>query len=311
MIRLDSVQLRWFRGVREGAIGALADVSLLVGRNNSGKTTVVEAISWAAEAWSGHPDGINRTRHELWTKARGEAQARFPWSSNDSAHKPSVAMQVGGVPVTVQARNGSTERVPPPGNDTSADRFVRAITVFRPADGFDPDIENSLWPELLKDRRDKALLVGLNEIYGLSLEQLQVLPDRKLLLLYPDCALALDVHGDGTRTALRCLVVLSALRGTLLCVEEPESHQHPAALGRLAAALCKQAKEQDVQLVVTTQSRECIDAFAKGAAAAHSEAAVFHLRLRDGMLDVRRLTADDHQRLDEQGLDVRLLDLYV
>ena len=50
MIRLQSLSISNFRGVREGKIDGFTDVNVLVGRNNSGKTTVVEAITRAAMA---------------------------------------------------------------------------------------------------------------------------------------------------------------------------------------------------------------------------------------------------------------------
>ena len=44
MIRLKAIQINRFRGIREENVHDFADVNLLVGRNNSGKSTVVEAI---------------------------------------------------------------------------------------------------------------------------------------------------------------------------------------------------------------------------------------------------------------------------
>ena len=50
MIRLESVVMKNFRGIREGQLHGLTDVNLLIGRNNSGKTTIVEAIMRALKA---------------------------------------------------------------------------------------------------------------------------------------------------------------------------------------------------------------------------------------------------------------------
>ena len=76
MIRVKSVQIKRFRGVREGEVRDFADVNLLVGRNNSGKSTVVEAIhrlAYSAEA--GRVDAVDPLgrRLEVWSAAKGEA----------------------------------------------------------------------------------------------------------------------------------------------------------------------------------------------------------------------------------------------
>jgi predicted ATPase len=53
---LTSVKIEGFRGVREGGVEGLAPISILVGPNNSGKSTVLEAI---AVGGTGHdPKGI-------------------------------------------------------------------------------------------------------------------------------------------------------------------------------------------------------------------------------------------------------------
>jgi hypothetical protein len=41
MILLQSISLNRFRGVQSGTVRGLTDVNLLIGRNNSGKTTVL------------------------------------------------------------------------------------------------------------------------------------------------------------------------------------------------------------------------------------------------------------------------------
>ena len=111
--------------------------------------------------------------------------------------------------------------------------------------------------------------------------------------------LPLDVQGDGTRSAMRGLIVLSLLKGTLFLMEEPECHQHPGSLERFAQAICRQAREQEVQILISTHSAECVRAFLKGADTAGSEGAVFHLTLRAsfGRVDDAHRHLSDMDRL--------------
>lgn len=189
-------------------------------------------------------------------------------------------------------------------------QFALRLTLFRPLDAINQSIENSLWPRLLAKRHDRALTKALNDLFKMDVEQLQVLPDQRLLLLFADFSLPLDVQGDGARAALRCLMMLSALQGTLLILEEPECHQHPGSLERFAIAVCRQAKEQEVQLLISTHSAECVRAFLNASEKVGSESAVFHLQLEDGLLDATRLAPDAVKTLQATGVDLRFLDLY-
>jgi predicted ATP-dependent endonuclease of OLD family len=97
MIRVKSVQIKGFRGIREGAVRDFADVNLLVGRNNSGKSTVVEAIHRLASAVSNNsPDPIGR-RSEVWSLVRGE-NGLVPseiWYKLDQTQPISIAVDLG------------------------------------------------------------------------------------------------------------------------------------------------------------------------------------------------------------------------
>lgn len=184
------------------------------------------------------------------------------------------------------------------------------MTVFRPADAVEQQIEQKLWQQLLAKRADKALTQMVNDIFGLDSEGFQLLPDRRLWAMFPDYSVPVDVQGDGTGGAIRCLMMLASLSNTLFILEEPESNQHPGSLERFALAVCKQAKRQEVQLLVSTHSRECVQFFLAAAQAANADSAVFHLRREDGVLEANRLDPETVQTLQATGVDVRCLDLY-
>ena len=137
-----------------------------------------------------------------------------------------------------------------------------------------------------------------------------MLPNNQLVVLFDEYSLPLDSQGDGTRAALRTLIVLAMMQDSLLMLEEPECHQHPGSLERFSLALCRLAKAQRVQLIVSTHSVECARAFMSGAATAGSEAAIFHLTLEEGRQDARRLSPEAVETLTSTGVDVRFLDLY-
>lgn len=331
MIQLHSLHLSRFRGVREGAIQGLTNVNILVGRNNSGKTTIAEAIMRLANRVGGTTDYLGRGMHHVWGIFRNEG-AEYPpelWYKMDQAQPAAVVAKLI-VPtpkrvdiqpncsfsLTIEAALGSIEAVPTYSTEkvsiTNSDgaAFLRRLALFRPQDATNQAIEDKFWTQLLANRRDKTLTRVLNEVYGLQAEGLQLLPDKRLMVLFENHSLPLDVQGDGNRAALRALIVLSMLKETVFLLEEPECHQHPGALERFATALCRLAQEQEVQLILSTHSDVCVKAFLQAASSVAADAAVFHLTLTEGIQQARRLDARAVETLQATGVDVRFLDLY-
>lgn len=320
MIRLQSVEMGRFRGVRDGRLTDLKDVNVLVGRNNCGKTTTVEAIARA----TGGNDVIGRDVSLACSLARNEREEipegiafRLDWTESPHVdlqivlddgqliRRRAVFTQTG-----VKRLFGIKTPLVPPAS-TQFDRFVKNQTIFTAADAWNAEIEKATWERLLKLRRDKVAIQNMNTIFGLEIEGLNLLSSGRLLTLFADHSLPLDYQGDGLRAALRCLLLLSGLEGTLMVIEEPECRQHPASLRRLATAICQQAHEQHVQLILTTHSLECVRAFMQAAKKAGSDGAAFHLNLKDGKFESRRLDDKTVESLDATGVDVRSLDLFV
>jgi hypothetical protein len=327
-MRLASLSIQGFRGITQGEISDFADVNILVGRNNSGKSTVAEAISYLRRRDSRAVDAIGRGIYEEWRRIRGDNAPEDDYSLTgkiSDATDPERNIQCvvrGNTPTTKVLINGESHRSSAGsrpakqqpfglGDVPGLDGFLGKSTVFWPQDGMNPNIERVLWERLIRDRQDKSVVELLGNVYSIAAESLNLLPNGHLFVLLPNRGLSLDVFGDGTRLAVRCALLFAVLKHTLFIYEEPECHQHPGALARLAMALCKQAKTQDVQLFLTTHSIECARAYLLAAEAAGSSGALFHLKLELGNLESRRMDRESVERLWDTGLDVRNLDLYV
>lgn len=333
MLRLQSIALTRMRGIREGSLSGLREVNILVGRNNSGKSTIVEAISRLGAHYSrGGTDGkdlIGEPRTKFWAGIRNEGVDLAPtlWFQQDQTQTLAIEAKIGpadtGSPaasfrLTSKADSGGSITIldPPPPRQSGklrmspSEEFLDRLSVFRQQHATNARVELTLWSQLLATRLDKRLVQAFNDAFGLGAEGLQLLPEGKLMVLYADHSLPLDVQGDGPRSALRCLMMLSVLRDTMVLLEEPECYQHPGSLKRFALAVCQFAKSQNIQLLITTHSAECVSAFLDGAGHAQADGEVFHLKLEDGVLDARSLDPRTVATLRETGVDVRQLDLY-
>lgn len=315
MPKVLSIEVSRFRGIREGKVRDLADVNVVVGRNNSGKSTVAEAICLLAHFTDGSKDVFGRDRAAQWADQRNQVAGFSPpcWyradlsqpiqlsATTDAPGEAStLAVEISGAQ-SDPLFNVKKQSLPRP--------FLRSITAFFPSD-FRWRFELILWGALLNSRKDKLLVAALRRVFGVDLEQLVWTPQGELMLAYPDHAVNLDLHGDGMRAALRCLMVIASLDGGFLVLEEPENHHHPESLRQFARAVCELARIQKVQLWINTHSVECVDAFLAAAKESEREAALYSFRLNDGLLDARRFSADAVEELQASGTDPRYLDLY-
>lgn len=314
--RLTRIVIERLRGLRHADIGPLGDVNLFVGKNNSGKTTVLESVLRLADRVRGQPEWFDhQTLLQHWTLFRGEGA----WTEQVLFRPVS-----GAVELTVEAvmdgtsftagtswspSAGLTEFLP----TDPLPALLSRVGAFHPADGRDQRLEARLWPEALRSRWDKVLLRELKTVFAVDAEQIHLLNGR-LMLLFPEFGLPADSLGDGARSAMRCLLLLAATRGAPFLVEEPECHQHPGSLKRFARALVSLARANGVQLFITTHSDECLRAFVDACEAdpsTPSEAVMFHLaRAEDGIVKTTRIQPSVLRRLEDRDIDVRSLDLY-
>lgn len=302
---IEAIEIERFRGIRTGKLDDLAEVNVLIGRNGCGKSTVCEAVARAFQAARGDP--LGRVAHSQWSAQREEKGDTFDaglWFGGDTTESLSVLLRrEGGVRFGVGGEGSSLSwsGAPP----------TASCATFLPEDGKNRLIENNGWTRLLAARGDKAVVSALNDAFGLNWEGISLPPDGNLIALSPTSGIRIGLHGEGIRTALRMLIFLRTLQGWIVNLEEPECHQHPGALKKLALAVCQQAKPIEQQLIVTTHSETCIDAFLDGAEKAGMTAAVYHLALDDhGTLSTRRFSPKDIRELEAMGADVRFTDLY-
>lgn len=108
-------------------------------------------------------------------------------------------------------------------------------------------------------------------------------------------------EGSGLRQLLWPLTALAAAEpGSLVAIEEPEIHLHPAAQGRLCDLLCEVVREQGKRVLLTTHSEHIVMAFLT--AVARGRLASENLALYSFSSDENGGVRSEALSVDERGM---------
>ena len=351
---LSSLEIQNFKGIKTGKMSDLAQVNVLVGRNNSGKSTILDALLLMRCAFARN-DYLNRdgmeqivTRrierrnqssfqsvsydemyHMMNTQSRISIRARFADDSMVSQEWDAVHQRTN---LTYETSDGGGEhrdfdaggsvenfRRSPWSNmakqigDDNA-KYLALGHVLDPSTLRNPFLEK-IWGRLFGDRRDRTVRDMVNEIYGLDIEvfnQADFGSYNRITAGLPERSVAVDWLGDGLRYALNILALGMLLEGTILMIEEVETHQHPESLKKLTQTLFELAKKQNLQLFLTTHSWELMTYALEASEEKGVGLAFHHVRLNDkGEFDARAIPQPDAKLLMDIGHDIRYQDKYI
>lgn len=134
----------------------------------------------------------------------------------------------------------------------------------------------------------RRLLPKVTDIQILTPEQAPVLH-----LLYSDGAVPVALSGDGIEAAVRLALEMATRDAGVFLIEEPEAHQHIAAMSQSARVICA-AVRQGAQVVLSTHSLEFLDLLLDDLGESDLDRlAVYQLRLDDGELRSTRVSGQE------------------
>ena len=333
---IKEIKIENFRGIRKGGLKDLTEVNLLVGQNNSGKSTILDALILVKSPLK-PIDRLGRSIENL--QKRRVSRASF---SLTSFHYKLAAENTIEIDLQFQDQEEVKSRVVVQDTnlkfDFNGSQIVISSTGKVPSGTFrvplgeenqkcleellliDAEyirrldlVEERLWGEIFEKRADKGIKEALNEAYELDIEGFTFpKPERSpLYIQMPEYSIPVDALGEGFRYALAILSTAALLKKTALLIEELEVHQHPDSLEKLLTALFKLARRNEIQLFISTQSSELISKALEIAEKYDLNFKIYHLILdKEGLLKTRELTSPDAKLLSEIGPDVRMLHKY-
>lgn len=339
---LQKLSLAAYRGVSGLTLEDLSPITLIVGANNAGKSSILEAAGLLLRP----PDPnqwVSAVRHRDLDMALVDGVwSLFPAGEGlhvEDGPQQSKAIILEGIakdkPRRVEARATASQGL---GATEAVDLSVRvevivdadpALTLrFPSATAISHDVPTwrvfSVMPAThastkalvehlsrVVDDGNKQLAVELLKVFDPAVEDLDVVASlgREAVRVTHSTRGVVDLasFGDGMRRAATLALALTRATQGVLLVDEIEAGIHPTVLRAVLSKLLEAAALSSVQIIATTHSLEAIDAVidCTGELAMDEQLSAFWVQRREGRHQVRRYDHAKLGRLREGGLDIR------
>lgn len=295
-LRLPDLLIENFRGIDSLAIPKLGRVTLLTGKNGVGKSTVLEAVR--AYAAQGHPAILHelltgRREFSTFTDEDGEFFVAPDWSAlfhGRSASKKieiivgsqkkktkdaRIKIQRGSLPNEFESRDLARRRRVNRGVPKE-ERSPKMIACEPLGPGLLTDERMAvLWDEVALTDDENQAVQALRLVYS-DAERVAVIGGGQLPLRTggrrvvvrikdQDIPVPLRSLGDGAARLFGLALALANGQNGFLVIDEAENGIHHSIQPDYWRMVLQAARDNNVQVLATTHSRDCIHGFAQAA----------------------------------------------
>lgn len=296
---LEQLTVRNYRGLAELEVADIGRLNIVVGKNNAGKTRLLEAIYLLA--MGGNPEAlvnpsVVRT-YEMATPGDPESASENVWKSlfSDLDIRKPIGMHahheaLGRLSLEVQAN--AEQEAPLPA----------VILLSRQGNAAE---DAARLANLRKQKRSDLLLDALRTVEPrlVSIEENSASGSP---MIWGDIGLSelvpLPLLGDGMARLARVVLGLAQAGGGVLLVDEIENGIHHSALPNMWRVIDGAAEQFETQLFATTHSFECLQA---ADATLGPQLALHRLELDDLHSKCVTYARDDIKAAILHGLEVR------
>ncbi len=326
--QFSTVRIDEYRGVDGLVLEDLCRINVIAGVNDAGKTSVLEAIYLLA-----HQNDEMALLDTLRSRGRFDGEPNPAWLVDQIQPRIDVSGNFDRLPEN--AARLTIRRVDDPGNDIEdhtsflarlliesgyggqthstvvalfSDQPHRALFEGRNwlcraaltssfgANRLAPEQANGAAP----DAGAKAKVIDLIKTrLDPGIANIEMADDhRRFLVNHVDFERAPDLSsfGSGMRRVFEIGLLFAGVQGGVLLIDEFESAIHPQLLAKFTRVVQELAREHNVQVFLTTQSKEAVDAFVLSEYAPDDLAAYAIGRGQDGV-GVRRFDGQKLKRL--------------
>lgn len=299
-MRFNKLEIENFRGIDKAELKELKDINLIVGKNNSGKTSILEAIFVLSGMsnpsllpsinlnrglklkndsdfkyifndlnlkepimLSGNVSGTKRSAKISVYK--DEKQNIFPFDvSVDSLRSKQIMLQN-----QVDEIDGVKISFSSNGKDKEdvyislKKKIIKSSKTYKESlnvKWIDSKINEMNLYSIIKKKKIKGLIDILRQIEP-NLVDIQILDDNSIYFdVGKEELLPISIMGDGIIRILRLLSSMYEMQGGVLLIDEIENGLHYSSIEVLWKAIIMFTEELDVQIIATTHSYEALRA---------------------------------------------------
>ncbi|GAA0948736.1 hypothetical protein GCM10009554_46660 [Kribbella koreensis] len=279
---INSVEIRSFRSIKDSGLLELGPVTVLIGRNNSGKSALLRAIYLVQS-------GAHFQEEDRRLRERGDVQVRLglaqPYASpvkavyrNDGPPPIDLALEVTVPPAGTPAvhatwlQGAARNNISPLPSARPHHLFVPVFARRKPLSSYDSNVDIDKSRSVAVN--DHNLTAWIHSLTGDHPESRrfrdlvgQVLGNETSVSTFPTQhgqqpglavsqyeGISLDRMGEGISGVLTILAELASPGPRVLLIEEPENDLHPEALRELLRVIIEAVNEHACQVIVSTHS---------------------------------------------------------
>lgn len=360
-IHVKSVTIDAYRGINSLKLDNLNHINVLTGDNNSGKTSVMEVLSYIKSpeyinTW------LNSSRRNNWQRTmfynyfynmfpvdEEDKEIRFAYLNDKDEYKKIVLkayiedtqipedemLRLNGYLRTGSQRkesnivetkcmhlsviiDGETKseytlfdfQTRLPALRIKNDSFVNVVSVSPTSHA-----TGMLYlREILEDSELYAEMLNVLQEFDEDIISINVanvdeysrIPEYMILSKRHKSALPLNVYGDGMKKAILMLSAVIKAKDGILLLDEFETAIHTSAMEPVFSWILRSAKKLDVQLFLTSHSKEAIDKILKCCPDMQDEINVYTIYKKSNKNYIRTMNGNEAvQAQDDLGLELR------
>lgn len=298
MLKIENINIENYRGIQELNITNLKKINILVGDNNVGKTSLLEAIQIFSNPTIYTLSKISRQRDNYKPEIRMNIldSLHYLFNINDNDKnifviKGTIENKEREVQIKVTKEKiyflNKNENII--NNQEEIDNYIYEIINDDKVEKLElnkysnfsfkitsPEfkvyfiqtidhIVNDIFIELLKSKEIKDKAVVLLKEFDKNIVDIRYIPNEKnyipVLELESGEYLPVALYGDGLKKALTMLNAIIKAENGVLLVDEYETALHTSIMQKVFKFMVEIAKKENVQMFLTTHSLEAVDKF--------------------------------------------------
>ncbi|MCE7935906.1 MAG: ATPase [Chlorobi bacterium CHB2] len=274
---ITSITIQNFRVFRDFTLGPLDRINLIAGKNNVGKTALLEALFlYANPAFQEWPPRLNFLRG--FDRLDIDGIAKWGWLFRERDTQKTISITSGDSRVEVaiidsnavqfshgnaQTMLGPVQRINTYNGDRKHSNLAHAIPcgVFLGSTAFLPQQVAEIYSTLQLQGKQDAVVEALKTIDP-RIQSLTVLYLGGVPMVYADVGLPplIPIHqmGDGIVRLISIVLEIARAAGGIMLIDEVENGIHYSAMPKVWSVIAEAARAANVQVFATTHSWEAI-----------------------------------------------------